>query len=95
MDIATPPSSTISREVSEPALLARVFAGISEPTRLHIVLVLLDGERNVGELSALSAPRKAVCRCTCNACAGVALWRVSGGANTSTIVCVMSECRSS
>src|SRR5215211_2237908 len=34
----------------EPSLLARVFAGISDPTRLHIVLVLLEGERNVSEL---------------------------------------------
>jgi DNA-binding transcriptional ArsR family regulator len=41
--------------MSEPALLARVFAGISEPTRLRIVLVLLDGERNVGELVSLVA----------------------------------------
>jgi ArsR family transcriptional regulator, cadmium/lead-responsive transcriptional repressor len=36
--------------MSEPSLLARVFAGISEPTRLHILLVLLEGERNVSEL---------------------------------------------
>jgi ArsR family transcriptional regulator, cadmium/lead-responsive transcriptional repressor len=38
------------REVSEAALLSRVFAGLSEPTRLQIVLVLLEGERNVSEL---------------------------------------------
>ena len=50
MEIATPHSSTVSREVSEPFLLARVFAGISDPTRLHIILVLLEGERNVSEL---------------------------------------------
>src|SRR6266487_1363583 len=50
MGIATPHSSTVSREVSEPSLLARVFAGISDPTRLHIILVLLEGERNVSEL---------------------------------------------
>src|SRR6266508_4034477 len=50
MGIATPHSSTVSREVSEPSLLARVFAGISDPTRLQIVLVLLDGERNVSDL---------------------------------------------
>ena len=50
MEIATPHSSTGSREVSEPFLLARVFAGVSDPTRLHIILVLLEGERNVGEL---------------------------------------------
>jgi DNA-binding transcriptional ArsR family regulator len=40
-------------EVSEAALLARVFAGLSEPTRLQIVLVLLEGERNVSELVTL------------------------------------------
>jgi DNA-binding transcriptional ArsR family regulator len=50
VEIATPHSSTVSREVSEPSLLARVFAGISDPTRLHIILVLLEGERNVSEL---------------------------------------------
>ena len=50
MGIATPHSSTLSRELSEPKLLARVFAGISDPTRLHIILVLLEGERNVSEL---------------------------------------------
>ena len=50
MSIAIQQSSAQSRVVSEPALLARVFAGISDPTRLHIILVLLDGERNVSEL---------------------------------------------
>jgi len=50
VETATPYASTVSRAVSAPALLARVFAGISEPTRLHILLVLLEGERNVGEL---------------------------------------------
>jgi DNA-binding transcriptional ArsR family regulator len=51
--IATQQSAFLAREISEPSLLARVFAGISEPTRLHIVLVLLDGERNVSELVSL------------------------------------------
>ena len=50
MEIATQPPSAHSRETAEPALLARVFAGISEPTRLHIVLALLEGERNVSDL---------------------------------------------
>ena len=50
MSIAIPPPSAHSREVAEPSLLARVFAGISEPTRLHILLILLEGERNVSEL---------------------------------------------
>jgi DNA-binding transcriptional ArsR family regulator len=34
-------------------LLARVFAGISDPTRLQIVLLLLEHERNVSELVSL------------------------------------------
>jgi len=39
-------------------LLARVFHGLSDPTRLRIVQVLLVGERNVGELvAALGAPQ--------------------------------------
>jgi DNA-binding transcriptional ArsR family regulator len=50
LSIAIQQSSAQSHVVSEPALLARVFAGISDPTRLHIILVLLDGERNVSEL---------------------------------------------
>lgn len=50
MGIATPHSSVVSREISEPSLLARVFAGISDPTRLHILLILLEGERNVSQL---------------------------------------------
>jgi DNA-binding transcriptional ArsR family regulator len=54
--IATRQSVVLAREISEPSLLARVFAGISDPTRLHSVLVLLDGERNVSELvSAVGA----------------------------------------
>ncbi|HSH58140.1 MAG TPA: metalloregulator ArsR/SmtB family transcription factor [Acidimicrobiales bacterium] len=53
-------SATLMRSLSSQAvtddgvnLLARVFAGISDPTRLRILLVLLDGERNVSELVAL------------------------------------------
>lgn len=34
-------------------LLARVFAGVSDPTRLRILLLLLEGERNVSELVTL------------------------------------------
>jgi ArsR family transcriptional regulator, cadmium/lead-responsive transcriptional repressor len=48
--IATQPSVGLVRQISEPSLLARVFAGISDPTRLHIILVLLEGERNVSDL---------------------------------------------
>jgi ArsR family transcriptional regulator, cadmium/lead-responsive transcriptional repressor len=51
--IATQQSAGLAREMSEPSLLARVFAGISEPTRLHIVLVLLEGERNVSQLVSI------------------------------------------
>jgi DNA-binding transcriptional ArsR family regulator len=32
------------------ALLARVFAGMSEPARLHILLLLLNSEYNVSDL---------------------------------------------
>src|SRR5215217_5748198 len=37
-------------ELTDVALLARVFAGISEPARLQILLLLLDSELNVSEL---------------------------------------------
>jgi DNA-binding transcriptional ArsR family regulator len=40
----------VASEVTDTVLLARVFAGISEPARLQILLLLLDGEYNVGEL---------------------------------------------
>ena len=53
MGSATQQSAVLAREILESSLLARVFAGISDPTRLHIVLVLLEGERNVGELLSL------------------------------------------
>jgi DNA-binding transcriptional ArsR family regulator len=53
VSIATQQSAVLAHEMSEPSLLARVFAGISDPTRLHIVLVLLEGERNVGELVSI------------------------------------------
>ena len=32
--------------------LADLFSALSDPTRLRIVSVLLDGERNVGDLAA-------------------------------------------
>jgi len=41
--------ATVS-ELSDIAVFARVFAGISEPARLHILLLLLEGEYNVSEL---------------------------------------------
>jgi DNA-binding transcriptional ArsR family regulator len=39
-------------ETREVDLIARVFAGISDPTRLRILLLLLEGEQNVSELVA-------------------------------------------
>jgi len=33
--------------------LARLFAGLSDPARLHILLLLLEQERNVSELVSL------------------------------------------
>jgi DNA-binding transcriptional ArsR family regulator len=43
-------SATAVSERTDFAPLARVFAGISEPARLHILLLLLDNEYNVSEL---------------------------------------------
>lgn len=39
-------------EMSEVDLVARVFAGVSDPTRLRLLLLLLEGERNVSALVA-------------------------------------------
>lgn len=39
-------------EPREVDLIARVFAGVSDPTRLRILLVLLEGEQNVSQLVA-------------------------------------------
>ena len=51
-DRAAPP------EAAPADLLARVFHGLSDPTRLRIVQLLLAGEKNVGELvAALGAPQ--------------------------------------
>jgi ArsR family transcriptional regulator, cadmium/lead-responsive transcriptional repressor len=47
-------SLSVTSESTNVALLARVFAGVSEPTRLHILLLLLDGEHSVGELVNLT-----------------------------------------
>jgi ArsR family transcriptional regulator, cadmium/lead-responsive transcriptional repressor len=45
-------------EADQAALLARVFHGLSDPTRLRIVQLLLAGEKNVGELvQELGAPQ--------------------------------------
>ena len=55
MDVVAPLSQTQTPtpETSDVALLARVFAGVSDTTRLSILLFLLEGERNVSELVAL------------------------------------------
>lgn len=43
-------SNTPSVAPNDVELLARVFAGVSDPTRLQILLLLLERERNVSEL---------------------------------------------
>ena len=43
-------SPTAVSELADVAPLARVFAAISEPARLHILLLLLDSEYNVSEV---------------------------------------------
>jgi DNA-binding transcriptional ArsR family regulator len=48
-----PQTATPALETSDVELLARVFAGVSAPTRLSILLFLLERERNVSELVAL------------------------------------------
>jgi DNA-binding transcriptional ArsR family regulator len=55
MDVVAPLSPTTSSrlETSEVDLLARVFAGVSDSTRLSILLSLLERERNVSELVSL------------------------------------------
>ena len=47
MSLSSPAAVT---DLTDVAPLARVFAGISEPARLQILLILLDGEYNVSEL---------------------------------------------
>jgi DNA-binding transcriptional ArsR family regulator len=57
---ATPrPDTCPAAPADAPAdLLARVFHGLADPTRLRIVQLLLAGEKNVGELvAALGAPQ--------------------------------------
>ncbi len=50
MEIATHRVPVADHEPPQAALLSRVFTGLSDPTRLHILLILLEGERNVSEL---------------------------------------------
>src|SRR5215813_13172293 len=55
MDVGFPlvQTKSLALETSEVELLARVFAGVSDTTRLSILLCLLEGERNVSELVTL------------------------------------------
>ena len=55
MDVVLPlvQAKSPALETSEVELLARVFAGVSEPTRLQILILLLERERNVSELVTL------------------------------------------
>jgi len=41
-------------QTTDTALLARLFAAVSEPIRLQLLLLLLEGEYNVGELVQLT-----------------------------------------
>ena len=43
-------SPAVVSELTDVAPLARVFAGISEPARLQILMVLMNNEYNVSEL---------------------------------------------
>ncbi len=52
METTTLESPIAHHEGAEASLLARVFAGVSDPTRLRLLLLLLEGERNVSELVA-------------------------------------------
>src|SRR5438093_248199 len=55
MEVISPTTHvrTPAIDVSEVELLARVFAGVSDTTRLAILLLLLEHERNVSELVAV------------------------------------------
>jgi DNA-binding transcriptional ArsR family regulator len=48
-------SPTIVPLATDVALLARLFAAVSEPTRLRILLLLLEREYNVGQLVELTS----------------------------------------
>jgi DNA-binding transcriptional ArsR family regulator len=54
MEALSLPSLSATTERTDITLLARVFAGVSEPARLHILLLLLEGEYSVGELVNLT-----------------------------------------
>ena len=50
----TIPLSPLGAGIDGADLLARLFAGVSDPTRLRILLALLERERNVSELVTLA-----------------------------------------
>ncbi len=55
---ARSPASHTAPTTTSADLLARVFHGLSDPTRMRIVQLLLEGEKNVGELvTALDIPQ--------------------------------------
>lgn len=55
MEVIALSSPTTVPVATDTALLARLFAAVSEPIRLHLLLLLLDGEYNVGELVQLTS----------------------------------------
>lgn len=71
--------------LNDPAeLLARVFHGLSDPTRMRLVQLLLEGEQNVGEIVAALGTSQGRVSAICCACAGAASSRLAGRASTST-----------
>lgn len=53
-----PSAPSIPAASASAALLARVFHGLADPTRLRIIQLLLDGEKHVSALvAALEAPQ--------------------------------------
>ena len=53
-----PAGAADPRAADSTALVARLFHGLADPTRMRIVALLLEGEKNVGELvAALGAPQ--------------------------------------
>jgi len=53
VSVLPPRPTTSTQSDTAVELLARVFAGVSDPTRLRILLLLLEQECNVGELVEL------------------------------------------
>jgi ArsR family transcriptional regulator, lead/cadmium/zinc/bismuth-responsive transcriptional repressor len=51
-DVAAPPVPPVSPEPEQLSQVADVFDLLSDPRRLALLVELLDGERNVGDLAA-------------------------------------------